>query len=402
MKTIPLFLTGMFRSGTTTMAHALDAHPEIAFASDPFLEFFKTLRSDLAREKQGRDIPYRAPLDDYYFSEDGISLLREIEGASYLREWGHVPWQDLVPIFKTRCQTYSGLLEKYIDSISGNTYAELLSSLLDNIGACYSEGKEVKVTGFKEVWATEFVPSFLDNLPGSKVIIMVRDPRAVCASKNVAEEKYPWIFLVRQWRKLAAIGWAYANNPKYADRIYLLSYEGLVHEPERVTKEISAFLGIAWHPDFADPSSYKGGDGSRWTQNTSYGTGEQKFDTSSLDKWKKKLTEEEISFIDYYCGPEMELFGYKPASQAKGSQSCIAAPRISDAEQAVWMKGLISNDLEHLAVELAKENLRSELLSLPREKAVDEEYARLIDLAFLHRSLYFAILDRKSASGGSV
>ena len=45
-----LYVTGMFRSGTTTLSRALNTHPEIAFASDPFLDLFKILRSDVAAE----------------------------------------------------------------------------------------------------------------------------------------------------------------------------------------------------------------------------------------------------------------------------------------------------------------------------------------------------------------
>ena len=61
-----LLLISMFRSGSTTLARALNAHKEIAFASDPYLEIFKCLRSDIA-EDLGITTPFSHPLDDYYF-----------------------------------------------------------------------------------------------------------------------------------------------------------------------------------------------------------------------------------------------------------------------------------------------------------------------------------------------
>ena len=356
------FLTGMFRSGSTTLARALNAHPEIACASDPYLEFFKVLRSDLASEL-GIDVPFKRPLGDYYFSDRNFELLEVIENASYDRSYSFVEWEVLKPILEKRCDIYSASLTPYLDNIIGSTYAEKLVSMLDQIKKCYGD-KETKQTGFKEVWGNEFAPSFLENVPNSKVIIMQRDPRAVCASKNVKEEKYPWIFLCRQWRKLAALAWSYSQNPKYKDRIHLINYEDFVAQPEETTKKICDFLEVDWHPDIANPAKYKDGDGSDWKQNTSHGNGDAKFNTASLEKWKQTLEPKEIAYIEYLCSPEMELYSYEKASEYCFTDDELLnnSPRISDEFCANWMKGLIHNDSQWISDEMQKEIKRKNML----------------------------------------
>ena len=63
-----LFITGLFRSGTTFLARALNAHPELSVASDPYFEFWKLLRN---KWYGGRDAEFNtaAPLSDYFFQD---------------------------------------------------------------------------------------------------------------------------------------------------------------------------------------------------------------------------------------------------------------------------------------------------------------------------------------------
>ena len=46
-----IFVTGLFRSGTTWLARALNSHPEISFESDPIAPIFNSFRYDLANSK---------------------------------------------------------------------------------------------------------------------------------------------------------------------------------------------------------------------------------------------------------------------------------------------------------------------------------------------------------------
>lgn len=373
-----LLLISMFRSGSTTLARALNAHKEIAFASDPYLEIFKCLRSDIA-EDLGIKTLFSHPLDDYYFSPEGNSLLRDIEVAKPERIFNAENWEMLMPVLEKRCMAYSANLTPYLQNIMGNTYQEIFSLGLAQIAKCYGD-EQTKVTGFKEVWGIEFVPFFLNMFPNGKTIILQRDPRAVCASKNKTQEKYPWIFLCRQWRKIAALGWYFSQHEKYKNNVLVLRFEDFLANPNKITKKICDFLDIAWDVNIANPESYKGGGGEVWKQNTSFGSGEAKFDTNATQRWRKSLSREECAYIEYMCGPEMQLFGYEAIETQPEERDywVSSSPRIDDEDQANWMKPIVSNRADILIQQMKLEMIRYDLLLeyQSKNKTLEESFLK--------------------------
>ena len=67
-----LFISGMFRSGTTLLARMLNSHPSICVASDPFASIFKSFRNEIAIEHIGSKYDKDSPYDDYYYSNQHI------------------------------------------------------------------------------------------------------------------------------------------------------------------------------------------------------------------------------------------------------------------------------------------------------------------------------------------
>ena len=385
---IPLFMTGMFRSGTTTMARALNAHPGIAFASDPFNEVFKALRSEEAA-RISQPTPVMAPLGDYYFDPDGQALLKNLLWQTTLDVPFTVWTRDqLLERLRPRCETYSGSVAPFLNELAGNSYREMLESLLGSIREAYA-GPETTVVGFKEVWTTEFVPAIARTWPEAKFITVERDPRAVCASKNVRAERYPWTFMARQWRKLAALDYLIGVLPELEGRVLRIRYEDFVVAPEEVTRRICTFLGIPWDPAMADPSAYRDGAGAPWYQNTAYGDGGGGFDVRALERWRSVLAGRETQLIELMCGSEMALHGYEPEMaqwREPEGDLLLNAPRIRDDQQADWMKGVVPNDHVSTAVKVAQERIRFELLSRSEEER-DSVSEDLVNASFLDRKV---------------
>lgn len=361
---IKLFITGMFRSGTTTIARALNAHPHMAVAADPYSDMFKSLRTDEAA-MIGQEIPVSNPLSDYYFDNDGQELLKQILFKSNLdKTFKSTSKDELFAQVRSKCAVFSQAIVPYISQTEGSTYKEILNSFITHILKAYGDSK-TEVVGFKEVWLTEFVPSLARMDTDFRFLIIQRDPRAVCASKNTRQEKYPWIFLCRQWRKLAALDWILRKEPEFGSRILSIRYEDFITQPELATKDICNFLGVEWHFDIANPEVYRDGAGNIWQQNTAYGNGKTEFNKSSLNRWQDVLSKNEVDLIEYICGPEMSLYDYKLTnSHAENDvQLLLDPPRIDDSALAKWMRNIVPNDIVTTVKALSEEYARRLMLS---------------------------------------
>lgn len=386
------FVSGMFRSGTTAVARALNSHPKIACASDPMAEFFKAFRSDVA-ERMGLSVPVMAPLQDYYFDPKGQALFENIMKVSGLdmifKAWTH---SQLIAKLSAKSETYSAALRPYLQNIGGQSYKEVLESLFTSIKNAYGDDG-TEAVGFKEVWTNEFVPVLGREYPEMKFVLIVRDPRAVCASKKMQEEQYPWPFLARQWRKLASIQWLLQTDPELQGRVFSLKYEDFVSNPVVTLQRLTEFIGVDEHPDVADPSKYKDGAGEPWIQNTSYGIGGQSMDMQAIQRWRQVLTGPEVALIEHFCAPEMALFGYKAEARREASKNpelICNPPKVTDKSVAGWMKGAVSNDSDVLAAQMGVESVRESILRLPAEKraGVPEQ---VVKSSFLSRKLLDAL-----------
>jgi hypothetical protein len=246
------------------------------------------------------------------------------------------------------------------------TYRDLLTDLHNRIYAVYGEGKpNIEYTGFKEVWATEFLPHVLKESQNARALVVVRDPRAVAASCNVNPLKYPWHFLGRQWRKLADLGWFYANNEEFGSRVKLLRYEDLILEPHKTFREICEFLKIEWFPSIMDPRSYQDGGGKVWVQNSSFNGGSAAFDREAVVRWRRALSSTEIGYLEWLCSPDMNLFGYTCSEHGERRSDAgwaLSPPCIDPSAQAQWMRGIIPADRLSCCNVAAMESFRKAIL----------------------------------------
>jgi len=76
-----IFVTGLFRSGTTWLARALNSHPEISFESDPIAPIFNSFRYDLANNKYKKKNHRFSPLEDYF--DSNTDLLKSILNSDF-------------------------------------------------------------------------------------------------------------------------------------------------------------------------------------------------------------------------------------------------------------------------------------------------------------------------------
>ena len=358
------FITGMFRSGTTLLARMLNTHDQIVCASDPYRPLFNLFRDQVVAELDIKEIVPYDPLGDYY-AKGQINLFNQIQNENFGKNFPEAERERLLNKIKSHGKPFSPKIINNLEKIEGINFKEIYINLLENVPKYYGTGTE-KWEGTKEVWTTEFVPALADTFPEHKFLLVVRDPRAVAASKNVNDKKYPWLFLIRQWRKLAILSWLYNNNSNFKDRVLLVKYEDLVRRPREISVQICEFLDIDLDEKILNPGNFKDGHGDKWLQNTSYENRKVEFNTNSIDKWKKVLHKKEVRFIENLCHFEMDLFDYQFEESYDfkiDNDLIIDPPYIDNSDLVSWIQEFYGQRSKISNInEVAKENTRQEFL----------------------------------------
>ncbi|QLA17057.1 sulfotransferase family protein [Desulfolutivibrio sulfoxidireducens] len=392
MKT--LFVTGMFRSGTTLMSRMLHAHPDIGLASDGLFPFFKHLRSAVARRAGvASDSPFHAPLADYYFGEQK-EVLDAILAADLdppLAPEERRLLLDRVATWCTGHPQYAPLLEPHVRDCPGESFAVLLQGLLEVVHAVYGRGTAT-ITAFKEVWTTEFIWALARSFPEMRFLCVVRDPRSVFASKMHRQALYPPLFLARQWRKLAALSLLAARDPALGPRVCVVRFEDLVLSPRDTTRQVCRFLDIAWNASMIRPESFVDGYGDPWRQNTAYGAGGTGFDPGAATSWEQALTGRETAFVEGLCWPEAGLFGYEARHApdlARLADMTVTPCLVEEHRLARWIKPFVTVSPTATALEMGREFVRAAMLR--QRPSMDQEHGRdLAACCFLAGDIYEA------------
>jgi len=365
-----LFISGMFRSGTTLLGRMLNAHPEISVASDPYLDFFKHLRSAVG-EELGIKVNPSEPIDDYYFLSPQRELFQRIRTSTLDRPFNPQLIPQLMDTINTRASTYCPLICDHLSTNVGKgdkTFEDVFNSLLTVLTNAYGK-KSAKYIGFKEVWANEFIPAFAHSYENARFIQILRDPRAVSASKNAKDACYPWLFLGRQWRKITATSWLNQHDDKFGAKVLTIKYEDLVSKPVETSKNICNFLELDFSKEMADASSFVDGGGRPWKQNSNYVAGGASFDSGAIDRWRSIMTERERALIDFLCHPEMTLFDYVPQVTPDLDEDLLISPPVMSKDRlAGWVQGMSNQSPLAAAIEMRHESLRYDLLHLSGDK----------------------------------
>jgi len=379
-----LFITGMFRSGTTLLSRIIQAHPDCCCANDPLLPFFKEIRNVVAKDNDVQLLRQDEPISDYYYDMRYNGLLQALLGFDMGRQ-AKLDQTALKEAIAKYTNGFSTLILPLLDQIGGQTYRDILLSAYRIIHKSYGTGSTL-ITGMKNPWLDEFSPSILSALDNLKVIHLIRDCRAVCSSKLHQHEKYPWPFMVRQWRKSGTVIWR-NHALESSERILIVRYEDLVANPEKTCNSICQFLGIAYNPDMINPEKFIGHDGLPWRANTSYSQMTSGITTTSLDKWKMKLAAPELGFIETCCADVMRRFDYPLSSIEALHPGDVFSKELEMPEESLaqWLRPFLEQcgaTPKNLGLEAARAVLCAEKPHLTQEQA---------EFYFLFREYYDSI-----------
>jgi hypothetical protein len=281
---LPIFVVGMPRSGTTLISAMLTAHPNIAISPEThFLsEWLKgSRRLDVSREKD---------FDKFWGRFSNSSFFRNL-------------------------QLDAETTKDYIRSSGNHDYRDIFSTML----RLYAQKKGKKRWGEKTPTHYAHIKQLLEWFPESRIVYMVRDPRAVVASRLSMSKKYPLSWWSSRAVDDIAIQWQYSIdildrwiNDKH---IHFILYEKLIKETPEELKRLCNFIGEEYSPsmmsydEVADDLVGK----EPWKE-----TVIKPITVESIDKWQSQLLPLQVAIIEYLTNRGMRKYQYRVFGETLG------------------------------------------------------------------------------------
>ncbi|HEV2331257.1 MAG TPA: sulfotransferase [Verrucomicrobiae bacterium] len=292
-----LFIGGAPKSGTTLLISLLDSHPQLVTMPEEtcYLE----------------DRPKYLGLKDYQ------SKLRVLLGRLGALEPGAACLGDIRHYANFDHDRFIALAEDFV-SRPGMNDSLFLSEVIRAYGIVAGYDWQNCVCWVEKTPRTETYAGFFDELfPDARLIQIVRDPRAVFASRKgrVVKENGDYTEahrLTRSWNSSALEIPRMRRDPS---RFLVVRYEDLVKNPRAVLETICGFGGFDFDSRMLEPTR----GGVNWRGNSNFDQAFNGISAAPAERWKTCLAEDEIWWIELHCRNGMELNGYQLRTHARFS-----------------------------------------------------------------------------------
>ena len=273
----PLFLTGVYRSGTTLVAQVLNNHPDLRIIWDS-LHFFRYFLS--AKYSPIKD-SYRSIVSDAAYR---LSKRFDVK----------VPQREII---------------ERLDTIPSIEFKDVYQALMVDT---FCGGRDDVRWGEKSLLQWTNIPLFLQMYPDGQVIHIIRDPRDVLASFREYTYEEPDRYLDAIFCCLHSMNWAENIGSSLPNNRYkIIRHEDLVTTPELTCREISDFLQIEYDPVMLDASQFVDSKSQPWSGDSSFGDIPQQIVSTSVGRWRSSLSPYEILLSESIIGNLMTKFGYE-------------------------------------------------------------------------------------------
>jgi hypothetical protein len=144
--------------------------------------------------------------------------------------------------------------------------------------------------------------------PDAKCIHIIRDPRDNYVSYK---RKHPeWNAKIFVWSWMRSTRTGMENQGRFGrDRYYLIYFEELLRDPEKVTRQMADFLNINWDESLLSPTRV----GDSWRGNSMFDEKYQAISTDPIGRWQEKISSLELAILQAIAGKTMCALGYKIA-----------------------------------------------------------------------------------------
>jgi hypothetical protein len=291
------FIAGQAKSGTTLVAALLDNHPELLVLPQE-TAYFPTVLKKFGNA--GRRAQF-----EYLTTKSFSRVLFGGEPKWREHEYKNFPQQKFLETF-SRIAFDPANAERDLLALMAEAYAETVGAPLDRVKR-WIEKTPANRNHVDEIFA---------RFPNTKLMVTLRDPRAVLATQIALEKtrqtkRFSVYYVIAHWRVAA----------KLARRIragnipgLFVQFERLVSEPSTVIKAVCDYLEVKFDPDVVlTPTKI----GDPWAGNSAAQIAFSKVSAEPASRWERELSEEEIGWIEWHCRDLMPDFAYEPRTKGK-------------------------------------------------------------------------------------
>src|SRR3982751_2918704 len=292
------FIAGQAKSGTTLLVALLDGHPELlVFPQDT--AYFATAVTKY--EARGRRAQF-----DYLTKESWSKVLFGNENRKRKHDYSGFPHRKFFETFEQ------------IAFDPANANRDLLVLMIES----YAKVFGIPIDGIRR-WVEKtpanrnYVSAIFNRFPQAKLLITMRDPRALLAAQIHLEKtrrtgRFSTYYVIAHWRVTAEL----ARRIRAGEMPGLVvPYELLVADPARMMQQVCDYLDISFDPDVVlKPTKV----GRLWVGNSSVpGTEFSEISTEPVTRWHGELSDDEIGWVEWHCRDMMREFGYEPRQQSR-------------------------------------------------------------------------------------
>ncbi len=307
------FIAGQAKSGTTLLVALLDGHPEL-LALPEETAYFPTVLTKYGRRSRREQF-------DYLTRE---SLARVLFGGE--PKWGR------------RERHYAGffprreLLERFeaLAFRPANARRDLLALLLEAYADTLGRPLDTVTRWLEKTPANrDHLPAIRRRFPAAKILLTVRDPRAIFAARIALEKtrrtrRFSAYFCVAHWRAAARLALRAASSQPPT---LVVPYERLVADPAAWLARVCDFLEVSADPVDLDPLLTPTKAGRPWSGNSASGADFDAVTTEPIARWRHYLTEDEIGWVEFHCSDLMPCLDYHPLLSQRALRHWTRATR---------------------------------------------------------------------------
>jgi hypothetical protein len=286
------FIAGQAKSGTTLLVALLDNHPELLVLPEE-TAYFPTVLTKYA--PRGR----RAQFD--YLTKQSLSNVLFGGPCKWgKRNYKTFPRERFLNTFEQAAFDPANAQQDLL-VLMVKAYAATLGRPLDTVG------RWVEKTPANRNHVLEILRRF----PHAKILVTMRDPRAILAAQIALENtrktgRFSTYYVIAHWRVAASLA-KRVNDGEV--RGFVVPYERLVCEPAQMMNEVCDYLEIDFDPETVlTPTKL----GQFWSGNSAARIRFSEISPEPAMRWQRELSEDEVGWVEWHCRDLMPEFGYEP------------------------------------------------------------------------------------------